>query len=89
MQRKVISALESAFDRAAHDVFVASEVHEHCGDPEPSKIELSVYWMRGFIAGLTGDYRSLPLGIRFCSRIKEWSSKVSGRSHTQNASENR
>ncbi len=89
MKRTVNSALASAFDRAAHDVFVASEVHEHCGDPEPSKIELSVYWMRGFIAGLTGDYRSLPLGIRFCSWIAEWSSKVCARTHLHRASKNR
>jgi hypothetical protein len=68
MKRPLSIVLAEAFDRAAHDVFVAPQVHLALGDPAPSKWDSWVYWCRGFAAGLLDDPQPLPV----LKRIFRW-----------------
>jgi hypothetical protein len=65
MKRTLRIVLADAFDRAAHDVFVAPQVHAACNDPAPTSRDCWAYWCQGFTAGLLGDYVSMPLNDRF------------------------
>jgi hypothetical protein len=70
MKRPLSIVLADAFDRAAHDVFVAPQAHSALGDPAPTKWDLWVYWCRGFAAGLFNDGHSMPLWERFFNGIR-------------------
>ncbi|MNG29229.1 hypothetical protein D3C84_1146210 [compost metagenome] len=70
MKRPLSVVLADAFDRAAHDVFVAPQVHSALGDPAPNYWDLWVYWCRGFAAGLLNDCHSLPLLERVLNGIR-------------------
>jgi len=64
MTRPLSIAFADAFDRAAHDVFVAPQVHAACNVPAPTTRESWAYWCQGFAAGLLGDDVSMPLSDR-------------------------
>jgi hypothetical protein len=70
MKRPLSLLLAEAFDRAAHDVFVAPQVAAAEGESDPSKWTLWVTWWRGFFAGWVGDDVSLPLARRLVNRLK-------------------
>lgn len=61
MKRPLSIVLADAFDRAAHDVFVAPQVHAACNEPAPTSRDRWMYWCQGFVAGLLGDHVSMPL----------------------------
>lgn len=65
--RPLSLVLADAFDRAAHDVFVAPQVAAAVGEPVLSRRAVWVIWCRGFVAGLTADGISLPLSKRVVS----------------------
>jgi hypothetical protein len=67
MKRPLSIVLADAFDRAAHDVFVAPQVHAACNEPAPTSRDRWAYWCQGFAAGLLGDDVSMPLQQRFGS----------------------
>lgn len=67
MKRPISIILAQAFDRAAHDVALSPQAHRAEGHPDPTRIESLVYWSRGFVAGLTGDYASVPHGNRLAA----------------------
>lgn len=71
MKRPLSLVLADAFDRAAHDVFVAPQVAAAEGDQEPSKWSLWVTWCRGFVAGFVGDGVSMPLIDRLINRMRK------------------
>jgi hypothetical protein len=62
--RPLSLVLADAFDRAAHDVFVAPQVAAAVGEPVLSRWAVWVIWCRGFVAGFTADGISLPLSKR-------------------------
>lgn len=64
MSRPISNVLADAFDRAAHDVFVAPQVHAACTVPAPTNRECWAYWCQGFVAGLVGDGVSMPISDR-------------------------
>jgi hypothetical protein len=70
MKRPLCIVLADAFSHAAHDVFVAPQVHSALGDPAPTKWDSWVYWCRGFAAGLFNDGDSMPLLKRFFNGIR-------------------
>ncbi|KZN20447.1 MULTISPECIES: hypothetical protein [Pseudomonas] len=70
MKRPLSIVLADAFDRAAHDVFVAPQAHSALGDPAPTKWDSWVYWCRGFAAGLFNDGISMPLLKRVVNGIR-------------------
>lgn len=55
LRRPLSLVLADAFDRAAHDVSTAPEVHAHYGDQQPTARENLSYWCHGFVLGLVGD----------------------------------
>ena len=65
MKRPLSIVLADAFDRAAHDVFVAPQVHSALNEPAPTMRDRWAYWCQGFAAGLLGDDVSMPLHERF------------------------
>lgn len=65
MKRPLSIAFTDAFDRAAHDVFVAPQVHAACNEPAPTTCDRWAYWCQGFAAGLLDDGVSMPLNERF------------------------
>lgn len=65
MNRPISIVLADAFERAAHDVFVAPQVHAACKVPAPTNRECWAYWCQGFVAGLLGDVVSMPISERF------------------------
>ncbi|MBI6855529.1 hypothetical protein YA0002_22460 [Pseudomonas cichorii] len=69
MDRPLSILLADAFDSAAHDVFVAPQVHAACGDLAPTAWDNWVYWCRGFVAGLAGDNDSKPLLMRISTLL--------------------
>jgi len=77
MTRPLSIALADAFDRAAHDVFVAPQVHAACDVPSPTTRECWAYWCQGFTAGLLGDDVSMPLS----ERLGIWARTVLKRLH--------
>lgn len=77
MKRPLSIVLADAFDRAAHDVFVAPQVHAACNELAPTSRDCWAYWCRGFVAGLLDDYVSMPLHERFWS----WARPVLKRLH--------
>ncbi|MBA1280315.1 hypothetical protein [Stutzerimonas stutzeri] len=48
-------AVAKGLDRAAHDMFVAADVHKAYGDKPPSKWDRVWYWCHGFALGFSGD----------------------------------
>lgn len=71
MKRPLSIALADAFDRAAHDVFVAPQVHAAYNDPVPTAFENWSYWWQGFTAGLIGDSHSIPLTERLVNGLRK------------------
>lgn len=64
MSRPLSIVLADAFDRAAHDVAMAEQVHHHHNDPAPTRMDNLTYWFRGFFAGLADDHHSKPVLAR-------------------------
>lgn len=88
MKRPLSIVLADAFDRAAHDVFVAPQVHKAEGDPAPSRWDLWVYWSRGFAAGLVNDDHSMPLWERIFKRPRRSEPDVCEQVPIQSRSQN-
>lgn len=65
MKRPFSRVLADAFDRAAHDVAIAEQVHHHESAGPATRTDTLIYWCRGFVAGWVDDYRSLTLVTRF------------------------
>lgn len=76
MKRPLSIVLAEAFDRAAHDVFVAPQVHDAYDEPEPTAWDNWVYWSQGFVAGLVGDCTSMPLSERFVNWLRRQTSTM-------------
>lgn len=81
MSRRLSLVLADAFERAAHDVAMAEQVHHHHNDPVPSWYDNLIYWCRGFFAGLVDDYRSTPLSARVCLAVRRALSHAHTRLH--------
>lgn len=56
MLRSLRSTLAKALDRAAYSAASSHEAHDHYGLPAPTRLDSAIYWTRGFVAGLVGDY---------------------------------
>jgi hypothetical protein len=73
MKRPLSVVLADAFDRAAHDVLVAEQVHAANEANAPTVFDNWSYWWQGFTAGLLGDSHSLPLTDRLANAVhKAW-----------------
>ena len=73
MKRPLSIVLADAFDRAAHDVFVAEQVHAAMDARAPTAFDNWSYWWQGFTAGLIGDSHSMPLTERLANGVhKTW-----------------
>lgn len=47
----IFKAITRGLDVAAHDVFVAEQVHAGCGEPSPTRRDKVWYWCRGLKNG--------------------------------------
>lgn len=70
MKRPLSIVLAEAFDRAAHDLAMAEQIHDHENAAPPTKLENLTYWCRGFAAGWAGDHKSVPLMTRAIQHIR-------------------
>lgn len=61
MKRPLSLVLADAFNRAAHDVFVAPQVHAGFNAAAPTTLQCCAYWCQGFVAGMLDDHVSMPL----------------------------
>lgn len=63
MSRRLRLVLADAFERAAHDIAMAEQVHHHHNDTAPAWHENLTYWCRGFsLDWLTN------IGLRLCQQ---------------------